>query len=337
MRIKEIFDSCLIGGAVGDALGAPVEFLSSREILRNNGDEGVKSFIEYSDGSGEFTDDTQMTIFTALGLARAGETGDLSTSNLKKQIYAAYKEWLATQESVYSDSELDSELSDFARKPELNRQRAPGLTCLGALRSGEIGSAESPLNDSKGCGGVMRAAPVGLYFYKDPERAFAIGEISAAITHGHPSGYLSAGAFAAIIASLAFGENLTSAIETAIHFLKKRKNSREVLSAIDAAIEYSEKRELSPNSLDSLGAGWVGEEALSMALFCAVKSGRDFRSGVLAAINCGGDSDSVGSICGNMLGIIGGKESIPKEWIKKLKYSEIVFEISEKLYKALKQ
>ncbi len=62
---------------------------------------------------------------------------------------------------------------------------------MGALFSGKTGTPEKPLNDSKGCGGVMRVAPVGLVA-TDP---FDLGCRAAAITHGHPSGWLASGAF----------------------------------------------------------------------------------------------------------------------------------------------
>ena len=74
----------------------------------------------------------------------------------------------------------------------------PGNTCLSALRGEEMGELQRPLNNSKGCGGVMRVAPVGLVA-DDDEQAFNLGCGAAAITHGHPSGYYSAGCFAAII------------------------------------------------------------------------------------------------------------------------------------------
>jgi ADP-ribosylglycohydrolase len=80
----------------------------------------------------------------------------------------------------------------------LHARRAPGMTCLSALRGGTMGTIERPLNDSKGCGGVMRAAPIGLVA-RDEQAAFTLGCEAAAITHGHPSGYYSAGCFAAII------------------------------------------------------------------------------------------------------------------------------------------
>ena len=92
---------CLLGGAVGDALGAPVEFLSMEEIRRRYGDAGITGYVEFWSGQGAFTDDTQMTLFTAEGLALAGERarggGPRALSALVESVHRAYLRWLLTQ------------------------------------------------------------------------------------------------------------------------------------------------------------------------------------------------------------------------------------------------
>jgi hypothetical protein len=69
----------------------------------------------------------------------------------------------------------------------LKISRVPGNTCISSLNSGVCGTVESPINNSKGCGGVMRMAPVGLMWYNEPDYAFKLGCDLAAITHGHPT------------------------------------------------------------------------------------------------------------------------------------------------------
>lgn len=116
--------------------------------------------------------------------------------------------------------QLHEENSSLLDYRELFSNRAPGNTCLSALGSGRMGSIEQPINQSKGCGGVMRVAPVGLFLHKEPEYAFKIGSDIAAITHGHPTGYLSAGAFATIIAELVNGKTILDSTMTALSILK---------------------------------------------------------------------------------------------------------------------
>ncbi len=84
---------------------------------------------------------------------------------------------------------------------------------MSALVSGTPGTVAKPLNDSKGCGGVMRVAPVGLL--ADRDDAFVLGRDTAALTHGHPSGYLASGVMAALVAGLRDGMSLRDAYEAA--------------------------------------------------------------------------------------------------------------------------
>lgn len=193
------FTACLLGGAIGDALGAPIEFMSIDQIRNTHGPEGLVDYCEFTDQQGEFTDDTQMTLFTAEGLLRANHRAVLKgIGGADVPItYQSYIRWLHTQgRSSKSTPQgwgmLDLENGWLIKERDLFKFRAPGNTCLNSLQSGIPGTVESPLNNSKGCGAVMRMAPVGLMYY-DPEQTFRIECDLGALTHGHPSGYLSAG------------------------------------------------------------------------------------------------------------------------------------------------
>lgn len=202
------FAGCLLGGAVGDALGAAVEFDSIHAIRGKYGSAGITDYGAAYGRRGAITDDTQMTLFTAEGLLRANTRQlDRGVCHPATVIYRAYIRWLHTQgersRSRFSSEKMDGWLIGVKG---LHSRRAPGNTCLSALRGEEMGEMQRPLNNSKGCGGVMRVAPVGLVESVE-ERAFSLGCEAAAITHGHPSGYYSAGCFSAIIWSLAEGRS----------------------------------------------------------------------------------------------------------------------------------
>jgi ADP-ribosylglycohydrolase len=136
-----------------------------------------------------------------------------------------------------------------------------------------MGSINERINDSKGCGGVMRAAPVGLAFR--PGDAFKHGAEFATITHGHPSGYLPAGFLAEIIAVILEGKSLTEAIEKSIMELKKYGGYQETLEKVKLAIELVGKEESIPNAIKKIGEGWVGEEALGISLYCVLQYSDD--------------------------------------------------------------
>ena len=156
-----------------------------------------------------------MTIFTTEGILRAETRGRRKgIVDIPLMIYHSYLRWLHTQ-GIESNIEQDGWILSIK---ELQFRRAPGNTCLSALRSAKKGSLEEPINNSKGCGGVMRTAPVGLFYQK--EEAFKLGCESAAITHGHPSGYLSAGALSYLISALKEGTEFEAALQESLDELK---------------------------------------------------------------------------------------------------------------------
>lgn len=332
------FKGCLLCGAIGDVLGAPIEFMNLNEIRSFYGYEGLIDYSEAYGKTGAITDDTQMSLFTAEGLIlfklRQKYQKD---NNVLLAVYHALLRWLYTQEkrfqnrSIQNYSTCATEHGVLTGYKELFSLRAPGNTCLSALRSSRMGTIEHPINNSKGCGGVMRVAPVGLA-YQDAEKAFRVGCDCAAITHGHPSGYLSSGAMAAIISGIIYGESLMGAIDDAIKILKTKKDNNETLAAINNAIEQANKTQPSPEIIETLGAGWIAEEALAISLYCSLQAENNFVKGVLLAVNHSGDSDSTGSMTGNILGALNGLESIPENWLIDLELNKIIEEIATEIF-----
>jgi len=343
------FVGCLLGGAVGDALGWPVEFLSMAEIRRNFGAEGIQYFADTAGGIGAITDDTQMTLFTAEGLLREfndsqqfGRAPDYPAS-----IYRAYLRWLHTQGEASRDPNfhncLDGELLKVAG---LHHRRAPGNTCLSALIAGKMGTVEHPVNSSKGCGGIMRVAPVGLFCralpgdISDEDRvkaAFELGCAAAAITHGHPLGYLPAGFLSSVIFHLVSGRSLEEAVSGTMMILVERPEYEKssLAAMVSKAVRQSRKSKPCPETIELLGGGWVGDEALAISLYCAFAAEWDFARGVRLAVNHSGDSDSTGAITGNILGALLGKGAVPREFLAQLELRELIEDMGGNLCKLI--
>ncbi len=262
---------CLLGGAIGDALGAPIEFMSLPEIQGQFGAQGLTAYHPAYGRLGAITDDTQMALWTAEGLIRAdNRIADRGLCNVRDVIHRAYLRWLSTQGVLWYEigSEWPEPSGWLIREDFLNDRRAPGATCISALRSGECGTMDRHLNDSKGCGGIMRVAPVGLA----GRDVLRIGAESAAITHGHPTGYLAAGTFASIISEIQNGHSLEQSTHRAVLELKAYDSHQETVDAIERALSFTTSMKLSPQTIEQLGAGWIAEEALAISLYSALSS-----------------------------------------------------------------
>jgi ADP-ribosylglycohydrolase len=328
MGERDLYRGCLLGGATGDALGYPVEFMSRDMILRKYGKDGITDLVVSKGGKALISDDTQMTLFTAEGIV-CSETMRRQgvTSEPSDEVFSAYGRWLFTQGEKRLKPEMKGWLLDNV---DLHNRRAPGNTCLQSLLSGIKGTWQSPHNWSKGCGGVMRTAPAGLFYEKG--EAFLKGVEFAAITHGHPSGYLPGGALAFMIALIISGSGIREAAEEAIDKLEFWDGSQETASKLRQSIDLAGSRIDDAEAIAIIGEGWIGEEALAISSYCAIRYGSDFRKALLASVNHDGDSDSTGAITGNLLGARYGVEAIPADWIDTLELKDVLIRSADDLY-----
>ena len=190
-RLDRIHGS-LLAGAIGDALGAGIEFEQLAQIEAAHGPGGVRTFTPMNGHDAPITDDTQMTLFTAEGLLEAAENG----TDPVVEVWAAYRRWVHTQGGSLPEGTDPNH--GLLAIDDLHSRRAPGNTCLGAASDGIPGSPDEPINNSKGCGGIMRVGPVGLVAATDDD-AYTTGCEVAALTHGHSCGWMSAGVQAVVV------------------------------------------------------------------------------------------------------------------------------------------
>jgi ADP-ribosylglycohydrolase len=338
LQIRERFRGCLLGGAVGDALRAAVEFMQRSEIVARFGDQGIRDYVPAYGRMGAITDDTQVTLFSAEGMLRGwvrfNERG--TGPSFVATTAGAYLRWLSTQGDTPKPEVPMWDPGWLITHRELFTPRAPGMTCVSALRS-LTERERRAANDSKGCGGAMRAAPVGMFMSHwsgrgeaNIEQTFQVAADIAAVTHGHPTGYLAAGAFAVLIAILIRGGTLQDALAVAKDQLRQREHHEETLQAVDLAETLSRSEPNSPVAIGKLGEGWVAEEALAISIYCA-SCAKDFEDGVALAVNHDGDSDSTGAIAGNILGCLHGVSRIPGRWLEPRELRELIMEIADDL------
>ncbi|MGP3949254.1 ADP-ribosylglycohydrolase family protein [Streptomyces sp. 7N604] len=319
---------CLLGGAIGDALGAGIEFDSLEDIRTKYGQDGVTDYVPAYGRRGAVTDDTQMTLFTVDGLIRAQVRRDTGAWHPPTDIHRAHLRWAATQHD-WGPDERRAEDGWLAREEWLYARRAPGRACLSGLADDVMGTLDRPKNpDSKGCGAIMRSAPFGLLVGWEPQLVFQLAVECAAQTHGHPTGYLAAGAFSVIVHSLARGDDLDSAVQHALRQLATRPGHQETTDALRQALGAVRQGLPSAARVESLGEGWTADEALAIAVYCALVA-EDIRHGLLLAVNHSGDSDSTGAICGNLLGTLHGETALPPGWLAELEGRSTILEIAD--------
>jgi len=322
MNQLDQFQGCLVGGAIGDALGYAVEFYDEDGIFNTYGKPGITQY-DLINGIAEISDDTQMTLFTAVGL--------LMGNDYVSQMNECYLDWLSTQ----MKRKRDNPYCWLHGVEELHSPRAPGGTCLNALIQGGNGTMENPINDSKGCGGIMRVAPIGLYCRKD---AAMLGAKAAALTHGHALGYIPAAMLSELI-SLTIDltdidlEYLVIASLAQVKKIFGRNpffQDFEVL--IEKAIRLSMENRDDLECIHELGQGWVAEETMAIAVYCTLKYKDNFKKAIITAVNHQGDSDSTGAVTGNILGAYLGLSKLPEEYLNHLELKETILKVAKDLY-----
>ncbi len=336
----------LVGGAVGDALGYPVEFISSFEKIRTRyGGEGIARydknyhFVGESHSCGEalFSDDTQMMLYTAEALIEAYRSG----TEVLPLISDAYLAWFGGQTGRKVKTAYRSELAGIV---ELNQQRAPGITCLTAL--GDIADGREPHNDSKGCGGVMRVAPVGIFGAAhgwSTETTGLVAGQAAMITHLHPMSTLSSSALAMIVQQCLLSDHvvdssrLKAIIDDTLGRLSQMYGGYgSVVDKFKHLVTLAVSLEDSPlpdwEIIEKrLGGGWVAEETLAIALFSVLRHIDDFKRCMICSVNHGGDSDSTGAVAGNIIGAILGSEAIGEEFTGSLQLHDLIVKFADEL------
>jgi ADP-ribosylglycohydrolase len=319
---------CLLGGAIGDALGAGVEFDSLEAIRQAHGQDGVTDYVVAFGRRGAITDDTQMTLFTAEGLIRAQVRRDSGAWHPPTDIHRAYLRWAATQHD-WGPDERRKDTGWLAREEWLYSRRAPGRACLTGLGDDIMGTLAKPKNpESKGCGTVMRSAPFGLLVGWEPQLVFQLAIECAAQTHGHPTGTLAAGAFAVIVHGLTRGEGLDAAVQRALGSLSAYPGHEETTDALQRALGAVRQGLPTATRVESLGEGWTAEEALAIGVYCALVA-EDVRHGLLLAVNHSGDSDSTGSVCGNLLGAQHGETALPPVWVAEVEGRGTILQLAD--------
>jgi ADP-ribosylglycohydrolase/protein-tyrosine phosphatase len=304
------FVGAALGAAIGDAMGHPTEFVRSLDEIRARfGPNGVEGYALFDERDGvrfaPYTDDTQMAeaVMRPLlsGLA-AGEDLD----GVLDRMARAFVAWSVRPQGGH---------------------RAPGRACLdgcAALARG-VAPREAGGPRAGGCGSVMRAYPFGLVFSDDLARAEQWAVEHSRLTHGDPIA-LAACAAMAVATAMAVGGAEPAAIARAMVEAAGRHSAGTSAMIADAV---AEARDGVPPEV-TLGRleGWAAHEAIAAAAYVFVRHPDDARAAILEAANTIGDSDSIATLVGALVGARLGSHALPADWVRDLERSGALAEMA---------
>lgn len=319
----DAFEGCLLGLAIGDALGYPAEFRRRAQLLETWGENGLTDFVRILDPRwpakpmilgmdhppGTYTDDTQMTIAVARGLL---EEPAADLDRLMQQIGGHFVAWSRSEDN----------------------NRAPGNACMTGCEKLARGVPwrQAGVPDSKGCGSAMRVAAIGLVYRDDRARLLEVARASSLLTHGHDAAVEGAAA-AALLVALALERTSPDAMYEQVmrECAAGSKDFARCMKKLPGLLDEDPALVLSKRGL---GEAWVAEEAVASALYCFWRSPGNFHDTVLTGANTDGDSDSIACIAGSISGAFNGARGIPQTWRERVENSSGLCDLAVQLQSA---
>ena len=294
----KIVRSMLLGLAVGDALGVPVEF-EYRETLKDRPVTGMTAFGTWRQPAGTWSDDTSLTVATMESLSRRKcvDFGDIAENFLR---------WYANEEFTATGRRFDIGNTTRASIVRYSRKILSPTKC---------GASDE---NSNGNGSLMRILPAVLYLFgtrgKIADDELKLIHDFSALTHAHAVSKMSCGIYALIVAQVLDGQSISDAFDAGIANAKIFYGSDADFGHF-ARLTDENFAALTENEISS--SGYV-VDTLEAALWCLLNTG-DFKSLALTAVNLGGDTDTVAAVACGLGGLVYGVENIPVDWLDTLK------------------
>ena len=345
-KYMDKFEGAIIGSAIGDAFGYPLMRLSFEEICGTFEKNGAMELaISRKTKTALFTEATQMSLFTADGILWAhNERVSDENASVANYVFYSYQMWLYMQTKTIAGPEYEwlfnkkqnPNMSSLLRSKGLGRSRRLNDVNINALleaQNNNYGTLNKKVNNNKDAGAVKRVVSVGLFYGQSPEMAFRIGCDIGALTHSHPDGYLPCGVYAAIVAELITDKSVDDAINNAMALLAAYPNNENTYNMLQAAVDLAANENIDPlEGVAELGDGFSAISCLAIAVYSAIVHQTNYRFAIELAANHDGDSAACGAITGGILGVWYGRKKLPKQWIKKMQYKNLLETVADVLF-----
>lgn len=338
MAKQNFYRGCLLGMAVGDAMGYTVDDRSLEQIRQDYGPEGLLGY-DLVNGYADVSSYTQLAAFAGngllLGLTRGQMQGIMAP--YVRYIALAEREWSQTQR--YSGNPERS-VCWVSRDRELRGRRCMDTRMLDTLSRGRPGSMEEPVNRFVTPGAMTVAIPVGMFFNPlrtDREEIDRLGAEAVALTHGAPQAFLSGGVLAHIISRLIWDgpRSLKELVKESIEALQDgfgreyHRQANEVRDGLNMALRLAASHNVSCwDAMEHLKCTTV-PEILAGAVYAALCYENNFDEAMITAVNHSGCSAAVGAVTGAILGAKLGEEAIPDFYLEPLETVELLRELAD--------
>ena len=296
IELQERYQGCLLGLACGDAVGAPLEF-KRRESFTPITD--MVSGGKFKMAKGEWTDDTAMALCLANSLIECNEFN--ANDQMEK-----YTRWIDTGYCSSREQAFGIGQTILQAMMKFHRDKDP------------FSGSTAP--QTAGNGGLMRLAPVPMFFYPDREQAVHFAIESSRTTHAADECLWATQIFANMLLNVFDGKDKETVLTS--HTIKTDVSSG-LLSILNG--DYWKK-----SAEEIKGTGYV-VESLEAALWCFYTTD-NFKDAVLQAANLGDDADTTAAICGQIAGAYYGANAIPRHWLEQLHQADEIRTIADKLF-----
>ena len=312
---RNIIEDGLLGFAVGDALGVPVEF-TSRESRKNKPVTDMMEYGSHNVPEGTWSDDTSMTIACMDSIS---ELEEIDYDDIMKR----FCDWAIKADYTATDILFDIGITTSKAISNYYRKGIP------AIESGLTNER------SNGNGSLMRMLPIAAYLYQnkldETEEVEIVNNISS-LTHAHEISKLGCKIYCDYMKELYDGKTSREAYKTIQNIDYNKYYSKETIDKYNRIL----KQDISKIPEKDISSSGYIVSTLEASIWCTLNS-NSYKEAVLKAVNLGDDTDTVGAIVGGINGTIYGKNNIPKEWLSKLKKENYLEDIAKKYSETLKK
>lgn len=329
----QYYRGCLLGMAVGDAMGYTVEDKNWDEIQEEYGPSGLLGYDLKADEYAQVTSHTQVAAFLCNGLLLALTRGKKEYMRWSK---LALKEWIRSQQ-FYRDPEKS--YCFLCKLPLFHRRHCRDVRMLDNHRLEAYGTMTQRKNLNNTPGAITAGIVAGMLYQPGRISPEGIGELAGeliALTHGHPETYLSGAVLSYTIAGILHDPNrsLERHFNQAIQVAEKQFENRfpqidQVTIKLCRAIELAKNTALSPvEAMEQIGCEDTAE-CLAGAMYACLVNPEDFDGAIITAVNHSGVSAAVGAIAGAIMGAKLGEEALPEFYLESLECTDVLCTLAE--------